>query len=120
MEDKRKYPRLNWSVIVHWEKSSDDSRPSGPHVGASKDISAGGIRLILREGIAVGDILDLDIDLGGGKGFKGKGVVRWVEEFKITGWQDETGFEGGVEFIDMDEATKKELARFMMERREKG
>ena len=118
MEDKRKYPRLNWSVVVHWEKVSDaPTRDKFPNLGASKDISAGGVRLILREGIEVGDILDLDIDLGGGKNFRGKGRVAWVEKFQITGWQDETGYEGGIEFIDITDEQRQELARFTMQSR---
>lgn len=117
-EDRRKYPRLNWSVVVHWEKS-DDAGPQGGlnRVGASKDISEGGIRLILREGIAVGDVLELSIELGGGKTIRGKGRVMWVEKFEIQGGKDETGYEGGIEFLGMDEAARNDISRFVMESR---
>ena len=118
MEDKRKYPRLNWSVIVRWEKAADDSPGrQAPGGGTTKDISAGGVRLILREGIKVGDILQLEISLGGGRDVMTKGRVAWVEKFQISGWQDETGDEGGVEFLDMDQETRQEISRFMMQSR---
>ena len=118
MEDKRKYPRLNWSVIIRWEKASGGSpeevKPGG---GITKDISAGGVRLILREGIKIGDVLELDIDLGGGRNIHAKGRVAWIEKFQISGWQDETGYEGGVEFLDMNEETRQEISRFIMQSR---
>ena len=118
MDDKRKYPRLNWSVIIRWEKASDASSSETPsNVGSTKDISAGGIRLILKEGIEIGDVLELDLELGGGRNIHIKGRVAWIEKFKISGWQEETGYEGGVEFLDLDDATRKELARFTMQSR---
>ena len=114
MEDKRKYPRLNWSVMVRWELASDGASPAS---GTTKDISAGGVRLILREGIKVGDILELDIELGGGKNMYIRGRVTWVEKFKISGVQEETGFEGGVQFLDLKPENRRELERFMMQSR---
>ena len=126
MEDKRKYSRLNWSIDVRWKKShsvSDACLPAGgngasPGAGKTKDISAGGIRLILRgEGVAVGDVLELEIELGGGRNIRTQGRVAWIEKFKIGGWQDEIGYEGGVEFLNMDDATRQEISRFMMQAR---
>ena len=116
MDDKRKYPRLNWSVIIHWEKSSGET-DEVPNTGSTKDISAGGIRLILKEGVEIGDVLELDLELGGGRNIHVKGRVAWIEKFKISGWQEETGYEGGVEFLDLDDATRQELARFTMQSR---
>ena len=95
---------------MHWEKSAGEA-----NTGKTMDISAGGIRLILREGIKIGDILEVDMELGGDRSIHAKGRVAWVDKFKPGGWHEETGYEGGVEFIDMNEATRKELARFVMQ-----
>ena len=117
MDDKRKYPRFNWSVIVLWKKCFDVPGGAALYAGPARDASMGGVRLILREGIKVGDTLELSIDMGGGKIFQGRGRVRWIEKFKITGGKEEIGYEGGVEFLDMDETTRQELARFLMQSR---
>ncbi len=116
MEDKQKYPRLNWSVNVHWQKVFETFAPR--NASSSKNISQGGIRLILRDGIIIGDILDFEIELGGGKNIRTRGRVVWVDKFEITGGKHETGYEGGIEFLDLSEDTRREIASFMMKSRE--
>jgi c-di-GMP-binding flagellar brake protein YcgR len=113
-EEKRQFPRLNWNVQVQWQKHFDVVGPA-PQVSTSKDISQGGIRLILREGVSPGDVLDLEITLGGGKIVRVKGRVVWVDRFEILGGnKDEVRYEGGVQFVEMSEDVQKELERFIM------
>ena len=71
--------------------------------------------MILREGIEVGDVLELDINLGGGKVIRARGRVRWIEKFKITGGKEETGYEGGVEFLDVSDQARLDIDRFILE-----
>ena len=115
MEERRKFPRLNWSVEVRWKKSTGSLDPNLKNTGSTKDISAGGIRLILKEGVQTGDVLELDILLGGGKTVQAKGRVVWVDKFQITGGTDEVGYEGGIEFIDMDDQTGIQINNFIFE-----
>lgn len=117
MEERRKFQRLNWSVEVHWKKFETPSRPLPESATVSKDISAGGIRLILRGQVSPGDILELEIRLGGGKDIRTKARVVWVDTFTITGGKEESAFEGGVEFIDMSDETRKLIESFVMESR---
>ena len=114
--EKRQYPRLNWNVQVQWQKQAGN--PS-PQASVSKDISQGGIRLILGDGVNPGDVLDLEITLSGGKVVRVKGKVAWVESFWISGSKDNMNYEGGIEFIDMSEEVRKELQLFMLGERPK-
>jgi c-di-GMP-binding flagellar brake protein YcgR len=112
-EDKRKYSRINWSVVVRWQKVQGVQHSEEQNVSASKDISHGGIRLILREGIVPGDILYLEIELGGGKSIHTNAKVVWVEKFEIIGVKRETGYQGGVQFLGLSEETEKLIADIM-------
>ena len=118
-DDQRKFPRLNWNVEVCWKKTLDIPNKEPQNTSATKDISAGGIRLILGEGVGVGDILELQINLGGGKSICSRGRVTWVDKFEITGGIEKTGYEGGVEFLDMNDETMQQINQFIFELRKK-
>ena len=120
MDERRKYQRLKWSVEVHWKKDFDGPNSAGgrqntENTSVSKDISAGGIRLILREGIQAGDILEMEIRLGPDKTIQCRGKVAWVEKFVITGAEEQTKCEGGVQFLDISEDTRIQINNFIFE-----
>ena len=117
MDERRKYPRLNWSVEVNWKKdfASPGGADSAPNTSTSKDISAGGIRLILREGVQAGDILEMEIRLGPDKTIQCRGKVAWVEKFVITGAEEQTKYEGGVQFLDISDDTRIQINNFIFE-----
>ena len=117
-EEQRKFPRLNMSVTVYWEKVADDTSPSAS--GVTRDISAGGISMILNDKVKVGDVLDLELNLADGKVIQTKGRIVWVETFNIIGSKNEVGYEGGIEFLEMSEETKKELGHFIFNLFQKG
>ena len=117
MDERRKYQRLNWSVEVQWKKDFGvpGNVDGAQNTSTSKDISAGGIRLILREGVQAGDILELEIRLSADKTIQCKGKVAWVEKFVITGADEETKYEGGVQFLDMSDEVKIQINNFIFE-----
>lgn len=114
MEDRRKYSRLNWSVEVRWKKCSDARDESLDNATISKDISAGGIRIIFRDEVRIGDKIDLEIKFGGGRDIRASGRVAWAEAFKISGDKEEIGYEAGIEFLDMPEDTRLFINSFIM------
>ena len=114
-QERRKFPRLNWNVKVRWKRILDVPDETSQHTGAARDISAGGICLILKEGVEVGDILELEISLGEGKNICSRGRVIWVDRFEITGGIKSTGYEGGIEFLGMSDEAMLEINRFVFQ-----
>ena len=110
MEERRKYPRLNLNVEVRWKKVDGEAGDALSHRSVTKNISTGGIRLILGSGVQMGDVLALEMGAPGGKAIRVKGKVIWVEKFEIIGVKNEIGYEGGIEFLDMAEEVKQEIA----------
>lgn len=112
-EDRRKFSRINWNVVVHWQKVHGVQHSEEQKASASKNVSCGGICLILREGIVPGDILYLEIKLGDGKSIHANAKVVWVEVFEIIGVKRETGYQGGVEFLGLSEETERLIIDIM-------
>ena len=108
-EGERRYPRLNCSVNVQWEK------PGGaPHTSSSRDISAGGIRMRLKAGVEVGEVLDLHLQLGE-RTVHCKGRVKWIDVIELADFEEGLGMEGGLEFVDMDMETRDLILRFIQD-----
>ena len=80
-EEKRQFPRLNLNVNVQWDKITNAAYRPPQTTSAMKDISAGGIRLILNDRIRAGDILDLNIKLSEEKIIHVKGRVVWIDKY---------------------------------------
>jgi len=116
MEEKRKYPRLNFNVAVEWEKANFASDNKQIHTDTTKNISVGGICLIVDETVKTGDSLRLSIKLPTEKVINSKGVVRWVEDFGIVGVKSETNCEAGVEFTEISDEDQKEIEKFVLSR----
>ena len=109
MEERRKFSRLNLSVDVRWDKMTGGLEAASENKGAAKNISAGGICLILNDKVKVGDLLEMDIKLSKEKSVKAKGRVVWIEPYNIIGAENEMGYEGGIEFLDMSDETRNEI-----------
>ena len=115
LEERRQFPRFNFSVEVRWEKIAGDAEKKPQNKSDSKNLSVGGIRLILNDKVAVGDILELDVRMSETKTIRCKGRVVWLDTFQITGGQDRSGYEGGIQFLDMTEEVQREISRFLFD-----
>lgn len=110
MIERRKFRRLDVSRIeVTWKKE-----PSPPAVSLSKDISAGGIRLILdsNDVLKEGDFIHLDFKLLNGERISAKGRVAWNEEFEIVD-REEKSLEAGIEFVEISDEARGHIAQFI-------
>ncbi len=107
-EEKRKYPRLDINVNINWKKVSQDSVAVK---GMSKNISEGGICLIVYEKLNKGDILSLDIELPTGKVIRSRGKIAWTKDFEIIG--REQGYDVGVELMDISDQDREVLRSFV-------
>ena len=113
MEERRKYPRFTVNVEVHWKKIAGAVEKTSHRISFSKDVSAGGISHILHPGVVAGDTLELEIVLPGKKIIRSKARVAWVDpEARIKGWS-QTVYDGGLEFLDMSDADRKEIGHFL-------
>ena len=112
MDERRKFPRFKVGVEVHWKKISRVDERTAQHISHVKDLSAGGVCLVLHSGIRVSDLLQLEIRLPDGQGIHTRGKVMWMDyQARIPG-RDSTTCEGGIEFLDLSDNTRKELERF--------
>ena len=109
MEEKRKFPRFTMEVEVHWKKISGTDERTAQHISHAKDASLGGICLVLSPSIAAGDILQLEIRLPGTQGIFSKGKVVWINPRARVKGRTSPVCEGGVEFLDMSDADRKEI-----------
>jgi len=110
VEERRKFVRLDLNTVVEWEKVNRDE-PVGEF--KSKNISGGGICLIMDEIINIGDTLNLKINLPTLKIIHSKGKVVWVEGFEIVGGRREKKYEAGIEFIDINDKDREEIKKFV-------
>lgn len=80
-----------------------------------KDISKGGICLILYEEVKSLDVLDLKISLPDEKNpINAIGRVCWVKEIVVSRKPKKSRFEVGVEFIEIDKEDRKKIANYIM------
>ena len=110
--EKRKYPRLNTSVDINYNVTGKVPRQQQKSV--TKNISAGGICLIVYEDIEVGAILNLKFNLGGTEDIiEAKGVVVWRSSFSIL--QDKRmRYDVGIEFIDIPENDRQKISEYVL------
>lgn len=110
MEEKRRFVRLDLNTIVEWEKTNQNE-PTGEF--QSKNISGGGICVIMDEVINIGDILNLKINLPTSRIINSKGKVVWVESFEIMGGKREKKYEAGIEFQGINNEDREEIMKFV-------
>ncbi len=110
MVERRKFKRLDTTKIeVKWKRTA-----LTPSVAHTKNISAGGICLMLENNdiLNEGDLLDLEFKLSNGKQVLAKGRVVWSEEIEIIG-QNEKRKEVGIEFVEIDDGTRECISQFV-------
>jgi len=114
VDEKRKFPRLEIPVDVRWEKlPSKKTWGWGKDVHVAKNISAGGICLIVYEDVAVGECLKLDIDLPTHKTVHATGRVVWTTPFEVSGDEARSRRDVGIEFLEIAKEDREEIQRFI-------
>lgn len=109
-QEKRKFVRLNVSVEVFYAVVLGASTEAQKTL--TKNVSAGGICLIVHEQLKIGDLLNLSIYLPDDKPFiVAQGQVVWVKEFKLAG--ERSRYDTGVEFTEINEADRKRVDKYV-------
>ncbi len=109
-QEKRIYKRVSANVPISYKIVGTEVEP---RMTRSKDLSAGGLKLVLftEEKIWVGFLLDVEVYLPGKiHPISAQAKVVWVRDY-----QEELrkGYEVGVEFIDILKEEKIEIAKFV-------
>ena len=108
MDDRRKFLRFIVGVEVTWKKISGDER-TALHISRSKDLSTGGVCLVLDSSIEPGDLLRLEITLSGKPPLHANGRVAWVNRQAKVPSRKELVCEGGIEFIGLTDSDKAQI-----------
>lgn len=113
MDEKRRFPRFSVDVEVHWKKITSADEKTAQHISHSKDASIGGVCLVLHPGIIIGHTLQLDIQLPGGRTVRTTGKVMWINPEAHVKGRPGAVYEGGIEFVDLNEEDRKEIESFL-------
>jgi c-di-GMP-binding flagellar brake protein YcgR len=108
-EERRKFPRLNLAVDINYSLLQKESSLK---VGVqSKNISAGGICLIVYEKVKIGDSLALVINLPDGeRPIQVNGIVKWIGEAILIA-DKKNSWDVGIEFIGIKEEDREKLSK---------
>lgn len=108
MEEKRKYVRIEWPVVVQY-KTIEEPYTQDQIVG--KDISEGGVSFIVYERLTKGTRLEMQIQVPfDSMPVFAKGEVVWIK--KIVR-EPGAAFEVGISFSEVDPKDKKRLKMYL-------
>ena len=101
MQERRQFSRLPVSTDVRCHLTS--TAGSEALMACSRDLSAGGIGVVLQRRHDIGTLLDITFRLpGSGKIMASQGRIAWVDEFTVG---PDKAFDTGIQFTDLDEQT---------------
>ena len=111
--ERRKFPRLQISVDTEYTISLDNVSAQKQTI-KTKNISIGGICIIVYEDVKTGSILDLKFKLSNNNSvIEAKGIVVWTNSFKIS-TEDKTNYELGIEFTKISDIDRDIISKYIL------
>ena len=111
--NRRKFVRLNFLVDVVYSKRLSVRKEK---ISLSRNISAGGICLIVYEELKKAQLLDLEIYLpGDDRPVKALGKVAWLNEFVIGDVSKGRRFDAGIEFVKISKEDSDKVNKYVFE-----
>ncbi len=108
MEEKRKFIRLELPIEVKYRISID---PVVENKSLSKDISAGGLRMILKEKLPPGLLLEIKINIPDDERLiSTSGEIVWQDEIVID---REVKYETGIRFVNISTEDREKISRYI-------
>ncbi len=106
--ERRKYIRLFTPISIAYVNSADGKM----HNADTKDISAEGIRFTAADkALNASDVIELKLNiLGAPNSVHAKGRIMWKERMTL---EDNSPFDFGVEFIEIEEDNKNTFLKFL-------
>jgi len=114
MEEKREFVRLDMNVKVDWKRIGETFGPTAEFTNETKNISAGGICLVVNEKLGAGEELQIGMELPSGKIIDVKGRVVWISEYEIFGREHEKIYDVGIEFMNISKKEREEINEFVL------
>jgi len=113
MKEKRQFVRLDLNVKVDWKRISQTSEPAAEFTDRTKNISAGGLCLVVNEKLDVGEEMQIALELPSRQMINAIGIVRWINEYEIFGREHEKIYDVGVEFVNINKKEREEINKFV-------
>ena len=113
MKEKREFVRLNLNVKVDWKKISETPEAKQEFSHKTKNISVGGICLVANEKVNIGETLQINMELPSEKVINAIGKVVWISEYEILDREEETIYDIGIEFVEINKKEREEINKFM-------
>ena len=111
--ERRKFPRLNTSTDVEYIVIGKTL--AGEKKTVTKNISAGGICLIVYEKIETATVLDLRIYLRDiNATIEARGQVKWSSYFTMAP-DSRPRYDIGIEFIEIKEPDRQQLSKYVLD-----
>jgi c-di-GMP-binding flagellar brake protein YcgR len=111
--EKRKFRRLSFDVELRYKVLN----PPSPQSLKSrvKNISTGGLCIMILEKVKIGTPLKLEISLPHeDKLIVAKGKVAWIEKLTIISTESYVSYDCGVEFVDVNPQDRESINRHIM------
>jgi c-di-GMP-binding flagellar brake protein YcgR len=114
-QERRKYVRVKHSTKIKWTDLTTLSKGISVIPDLSKDISAGGIHLLLNKKIVCENELQLEFILPPLKSFILRGQVKWVREIELIADEKKTKlYHTGIEFLDITDEERDFIQKFVV------
>jgi c-di-GMP-binding flagellar brake protein YcgR len=113
MKERREFVRLDMNVKVDWKQIYEASDITIEASDKTKNISAGGICLVVYEKLKKGDKLNIDMELPSRKIINARGKIVWINEYEIFGRELEKVYDMGVEFTQIRNEEREEINKFV-------
>ena len=105
--NRRKFPRVLFPCLI---KIRGDKNAKDVLLTHTENLSIGGVRVILKNSVSMGAVIDVEIDLmDTGEHLSCKGKVVWSEKRKSTESVKPNFFDIGIEFINVGDGDQKRL-----------
>lgn len=109
--ERRKFARLNFSVEVTYRKHASKIEDKA---ALSKNISLGGICLIVYEDLKASQLLELEFHLPEDKAaVKALGRVAWTSEFVVADALSGKRLDAGIEFIKIGDNDLEKINKYV-------
>ncbi|MFH0790852.1 MAG: PilZ domain-containing protein [Candidatus Omnitrophota bacterium] len=113
MLERRNFPRLNFRVDFKYNILNKTRFKDEP--AETKNLSEGGICIILLKKVDIGDKLNLKFYLPEtNTAIKTTGRVVWTQEFTIGTIDTSTAYDVGIEFTDISQEDRHKINQYII------
>ena len=112
-EERRRFPRLNLDTEIIYRVL--DQVEAELYTTGSKNISSGGLCIIVIERLERGAVLSLRFSLPDlNKIITAKGRVMWIKELCIGNKKAGDFYEAGIEFMEIAQVDRKRIKEYVL------